>query len=184
MIALAMWRTSFGGVNDFGARLGDRRLPVRARDPGARCSTSGASGGRSDGHARHRRARSARSSSSESAAREDRARLGEGAAPHRPRRRRRCSGSSRRSGSSSRRCSRPRTISEHGWWKVFSEPSLADLRELRRRSSTTTAITHCARDDALDRGRRHGPADHRRARSPATRSPGSSSRAATGSSSS
>ena len=33
VIALAMWRTSFGGVNDFGLGSRDRRLPVPARDP-------------------------------------------------------------------------------------------------------------------------------------------------------
>ena len=33
VLALAMWRTAFGGANDFGARLGDRRLPLPARGP-------------------------------------------------------------------------------------------------------------------------------------------------------
>ena len=32
VLALAMWRTSFGGVNDFG-RAGDRRVHFPARDP-------------------------------------------------------------------------------------------------------------------------------------------------------
>ena len=36
VIALAMWRTAFGGMNDFGTGLGDRGLPVPARDPRAR----------------------------------------------------------------------------------------------------------------------------------------------------
>ncbi len=33
VIALAMWRTSFGGAERLRHRLGDRRLPVPARDP-------------------------------------------------------------------------------------------------------------------------------------------------------
>ena len=36
VIALAMWRTAFGGAERLRHRLGDRRLPVPARDPGAR----------------------------------------------------------------------------------------------------------------------------------------------------
>ena len=95
-----------------------------------------------------------------------------------------CSGSSRRSASSSRRCCPLDVISSQGWWKIFTKPSLADLGQLpralrQRRDHRTRCWTTLWIALGGD-----GPADPHRLARRATPSPGSSSPAATGSSSS
>ena len=68
--------------------------------------------------------------------------------------RRRCSGSCRRSGSSSRRCSRRSDFNANGWWQVLSHPTSRRGRTTTRLSNNTD-IPHSLVTTARDRDRRH-----------------------------
>ena len=89
----------------------------------------------------------------------------EGAGPHRPRRARRCSGSSRRSGSSSRRSCPRQSFASKGWWQIFSKPSLATWSNYDALFHNHGAACTALEDDGRDRRRQHAARrHHRRAR--------------------
>ena len=152
VIALAMWRTSFGGINDFGVGLGDRRLPLRARrararaqhqalpEGGLRCRDVALPTAEADGAGHASRRRSLRFVM--------RApvnillavlgllwlvpTLGLFLTSILP----------------------AQAFTVKGWWQIFSNPSVATWDELRRASSTTHSIMHSLLITRRDRGRR------------------------------
>ena len=80
---------------------------------------------------------------------------------HRARRARRCSGSCRRSGSSSPRSCPPSALASKGWWQIFSKPSLATWSNYDALFHNSRPH-HRAEDDRVHRGRQHGPRRHPR----------------------
>ena len=175
MIALAMWRTSFGGVNDFG--LGSAIavflfllvIPIlAAQHPPL------PEGGR-DG--RDRRRPEPRVPSSRSRRRRKVA--------ARPRRRRRSTSSWSFVGLLwlvptiglffTSLLAPADDRARAGWWKIFTQPSLRDVRELPGRSSTTRRSRRSLWTTLWIAIGGDGPARSSSPRSPATRSPGSSS---------
>ena len=132
VIALAMWRTSFGGVNDFGVGsaiavfLFLLVIPVLlAQHPPL--PEGGYDRRRRPATARRRRLRRARQRR-----REARSRFTMRAPVQPlPASCSACSGSCRRSASSSPRSCPPQAFTAKGWWKIFSKPSLATWYELQ-----------------------------------------------------
>ena len=179
-----MWRTLVRRHQRLRPRLGDRRLPVRARRPGAAPQRPPLPEGGVRGHRRRRAAHAPDRRPRTSVAAEDRAASSRKAPVHIVLlvRRDPLAGPDARPVLHLAAAAGGRSNTT-GWWKVFSQPSLRDLEELRPHLPQHRASPHALLDRRRDRDRRHGASDpRRRARRP-TRSRGSSSRAATGSSS-